>query len=317
MNNKENILILGGLGFIGKNLYRRLSEEHFKVTILADRITPEDEEFLIAGKGKNVIQGNVLDGSFMERTIAGYDVIFCLAGHSGASDSVKDPCQDLNANLNGHLNVLEACRKSNVGARLIFPSTRLVYGKPLKNPVNESHSLNPESIYAINKLTAEYYYRLYHRVYGIRSVIFRISNPFGPYQKFGSNHYGILNWFINKAVSGQPLEIYGDGSQQRDFLYVDDLVDVFRRSIESRAMDGKIYNIGYGIGISLREAAERVARNVPGTRITYKPWPEIDQKIETGDYISDIRLIQADTGWKPQTDFEEGVRKTIEYYGRR
>ncbi len=157
-----------------------------------------------------IILGNILDKPFVEETIRNYDVIFSLAGSSGASDSVKNPYHDLDTNLKGHLNILEACRKNNPNAVLIFPSSRLVYGKPQANPVNENHPIQPESIYAIHKLTTEHYYLLYQRLHGVKCIIFRVSNPFGPYQRFGSNNYGILNWFIHKAIVKEPIQIYGE-----------------------------------------------------------------------------------------------------------
>jgi UDP-glucose 4-epimerase len=189
-----------------------------------------------------------------------------------------------------------------------------VYGKPITNPVNENHPHHPESIYAIHKLTTEHYYQLYQRLYGVRCVIFRISNPFGPFQRFGSNHYGVLNWFIHKAVHNQPIEIYGEGNQQRDFLYVDDLVRLLSITMDKPAMVGNIYNVGLGSGVSLRRAVEVIKNNVPRTKVDFKPWPEIDKKIETGDYISDITRLKQDANWQPEVEFEKGVSMTIKFY---
>ncbi len=311
---KERIIIIGGLGFIGKNLYNSLVQENYPVKILTDRITETDDGFLNNNVRENIIVGSILDKDFMEHTLKGFEVVFSLAGSSGASDSIKDPYKDLDTNLKGHLNILEACRKNNPKTLLIFPSSRLVYGKPNKNPVDEKHPLNPESIYAIHKITTEHYYLLYHQLYGINSIIYRISNPFGPYQRFGSNHYGILNWFIHNATTHKEIEVYGDGEQKRDFIHVDDLVRLLKLSITSRKLNGKIFNVGFGQGISIHEAAQLVAKHVPGTIIRFKPWPEIDKKIETGDYISDIQLLKREVGWEPSIGFEEGIKSTIKFY---
>ncbi len=314
---KKKVIIIGGLGFIGKNLYKHLAQKNYDVSILTDRITETNDGFLTPEVRKNIVTGSILDGDFIDRTVVGYDVIFSLAGSSGASDSIKNPHKDLDTNLKGHLNILEACRKYNSKALLVFPSSRLVYGKPAKNPVDENHPLHPESIYAIHKLTTEHYYRLYQRLYNINCIIFRISNPFGPYQRFGSNHYGILNWFIHKAINQEEIEIYGDGSQKRDFIHIDDLTSLLELSMDKANLRGKIFNVGYGKGISLKEAVDTIVKNVPGTKVKFKPWPEIDGKIETGNYISDLQLLKAETGWQPVMSFEEGIRNTIKFYGEK
>lgn len=312
---QKNVMILGGLGFIGKNLYTALLADGYSVTIVADRVDDADG-FLTHEVKKYVVQGSILDRDFLEKQIAGFDIIYSLAGRSGASDSIRDPYADLDRNLKGHLNILEACRKHNPNAIIVFPSSRLVYGKPKYNPVNEVHPLTPESIYAIHKLTVEHYYLLYQQLYNIKSVILRISNPYGPYQKFGSNHYGILNWFVHKALTGEVIEIYGEGEQKRDFLHIDDLVNVLRACIHSPVMFGKIYNVGFGRGISIRETVELIVKHVPGSRAVFKPWPEVDRKIETGDYISDISKLAKDIGWSPAIGFEEGIQATVRFYDK-
>lgn len=311
---KSKILIIGGLGFIGKNLYQKLIQEGKVVKILTDRVIDEGDKFLNESVKSNLIVGSILNKEFIEQTLVGYDVIFSLAGSSGASDSIKDPYKDLDTNLKGHLNILEACRKFNPKALLIFPSSRLVYGKPNRNPVDEHHPLRPESIYAIHKVTTEHYYLLYQELYNLPCIIFRISNPYGPFQRFGGNHYGILNWFIYKAVHHEAIEIYGEGSQKRDFFHIDDLVNLFSMSLSEKKMIGKIFNVGYGKGISIRDIAETIAAFLPETKIVFKPWPEIDKKIETGDYISDIQLLKKEIGWEPMISFEEGVKSTIRFY---
>ena len=312
----KKILILGGLGFIGKNLYNRLVQDGHAVTILTERIHDNADGFLTPTVRQHIVPGSILNPQLMNSIVAGFDVIFSLAGSSGAADSIRDPYHDLDTNLKGHLNILEACRRHNPGALLVFPSSRLVYGKPAVNPVREDHPLQPESIYAIHKITTEHYYLLYQRLYGIRSVIFRIANPFGPYQRFGSNNYGILNWFIHKALVGEPIEIYGDGSQQRDFIYINDLVTVLARTMEMPAMAGNIYNLGTGTGISLRQAVEVIQQYIPATQVVFRPWPEIAKKIETGDYIADIELLKQHTGWAPRTSFDAAMKETIAFYDR-
>lgn len=313
---KEKILIIGGLGFIGKNLYNKLVHEGSTVKILTDQVNDDVDNFLSESVRSNIIVGSILDKNFIEQALAGYDVIFSLAGSSGASDSIKDPYKDLDTNLKGHLNILEACRKNNPKALLIFPSSRLVYGKPARNPVDEHHPLQPESIYAIHKVTTEHYYLLYQQLYNLKCIIFRISNPYGPFQRFGSNHYGILNWFIHQAINHEQIEIYGEGLQKRDFFHVEDLVNLFSLSMREPKMHGRVFNVGYGSGITIKEIAETIAKFVANTKIIHRPWPEIDKKIETGDYISNIQLLKKEIGWEPKISFEEGIKSTIGFYER-
>jgi nucleoside-diphosphate-sugar epimerase len=316
MAGNKKIIILGGLGFIGRNLYHHLVSNGYDATIFTENIHEKDKDFVQSVVGTRVVKGSILDKKFVEETLIGYDVIFSLAGSSGASDSIKNPFQDLDSNLKGHLNILEACRKNNPNALLIFPSSRLVYGKPETNPVKENHPLNPESIYAIHKLTTEHYYLLYQRLYNLNAIIFRVSNPFGPYQRFGSNNYGILNWFIHKAIHKEEIQIYGDGTQKRDFIYIEDLVALFKLSMDNEKMFGKIYNVGYGKGISIKDVVNIIEKNIPDAKTAFMPWPAIDKMIETGDYISDIKLLKQEIGWKPKINFEEGIKKTIEFYAK-
>jgi len=311
---RKKILIIGGLGFIGKNLYLSLLQDGHAVTILTHTMRDEGDGFLTPAVKGHILSGSILNKPFLEEALAGYDVIFSLAGSSGAADSIKDPYHDLNTNLQGHLNILEACKKINPKVLLIFPSTRLVYGKPNTETVSESHPLCPESIYAIHKITTEQYYLMYYHLYGIRCIIYRIANPYGPYQRFGSNQYGILNWFIHKALNKETIELYGDGRQMRDFIHIQDVISLFKISMDSEQIVGRIFNVGSGHGTSLIEAAAAIAKCIPDTNIVLKPWPEIDKKIETGDYVSDIRLISSEMGWRPMINIEDGIRETIASY---
>lgn len=316
MERKKRIIILGGLGFIGKNLYKRLvGENKYEITLLTNEIHDSDSQFIDDKTRKHIITGSILDKDFIERILTGYDVIYSLAGSSGAADSIKDPFHDLDTNLKGHLNVLEAARKNCPQALLIFPSSRLVYGKPETAIVSEHHPLRPESIYAIHKLTTEHYYLLYKRLFDLNCIIFRISNPYGPYQRFGSKNYGILNWFIHKALQKREIEIYGDGSQKRDFIYIDDLINLFFVAMDRKELFGNVYNVGSGTGISLKHAVDTMSKFIPDLRVKFRDWPEIDKKIETGDYVSDVSLLKHEIGWEPAVTFEEGIRATINFYG--
>lgn len=309
---KPKCLILGGLGFIGRNLYEELTVLNHFVKIVATHID-EHDAFVTAKVREDIIVGSILDKPFIDKTIQGFDVIFSFAGISGAADSVKDPYYDLNTNLRGHLNILEACRQHNQKALLIFPSSRLVYGKPEYLPVDEKHPLHPESVYAIHKLTVEQYYLLYYRIHKLKTIVFRISNPYGPHQVIGK-HHGVLNLMIHNALKNKQIDVYGDGNQKRDFLHIQDLSQLFIKSMACPTLLGGIFNVGYGSGISILDAAKLIAKFAPDAKVQLRPWPELDKKIETGNYISNVSAIQNHTGWNPKVSFELGIQSTVEYY---
>jgi nucleoside-diphosphate-sugar epimerase len=315
MKKSKKILIIGGLGFIGKNLYLELQKRDFRADIFSINRLSVNDPFYSHFTGE-LIHGDICKPEDIRAVVKDYDVIFSLAGISGAASSNYCPIRDLEINLRGHLNILEACREVNPQARLIFPSSRLVYGKPHHIPVDEKHPLNPESVYAANKLTAENYYLIYHKLFNLDVIILRISNPYGPYYEITTSNYGIINLFIIKALKGEKIEIFGDGHQQRDYLFINDLGSLLSGFVSAQGLSGEIFNIGYGEGISLFNSIQVIKRFIPELSFVTIPWPEDYEKIETGDYITDITKIKKYTGWEPQTVFEEGIGKTIDYYRR-
>lgn len=310
----NRILIIGGLGFLGKNLYLKLKNLSFSTHLLSNLPLSSNDVFKDHVDVNDIIIGDITKREALNELVADYDVIFSFAGISGASESISDPINDINTNLLGHINILEACKEKNPKVQLIFPSTRLVYGKPDYLPVSESHRLKPESIYAIHKITAEHYYQLYHNVYGLNSTVYRISNPYGPFQAFGHKKYGMLNWFIYKAFKSELIEVFGTGDQKRDYLYIDDLSELFIKSIGHESIYGKTYNIGYGQGISILDMVKMIHKFIPETKYAFKEWPKIYKIIETGNYISNIEAIHKALDWTPRISFEEGMNRTIEFY---
>jgi len=197
---------------------------------------------------------------------------------------------------------------------IVFPSSRLVYGKPRYLPVDEGHPVAPESIYAAHKLAVENYHLIYGHLYGLKATVLRISNPYGPMQAGESRPYGIANRFIQAAVSGKQISLFGDGSQRRDYLYIDDLVDALLRAAWTEESRGKIYNIGDGKGTSMLELAELAVAAAGRGVIVRVPWPEEYRAIETGDYLSDITLARRELGWRPVTELSEGIVHTVKFY---
>ncbi len=313
----KNILITGGAGMIGSTLAHFAACSGAKVRIV-DAMLPlyGGNLFNLADIRDQVefVEGDIRDVAAMERAVVGVDYIFDLAAQVSYTHSNKDPMLDLDINCRGHLTVLEACRKYAPKAKLVFSSSRFVYGSTENNPVNESHPTNCKSIYGIHKLAVEKYLSFYHDAYGLDTVSVRIANPFGPKQQMKHNGYGIVNWFIRMALERQPLTIYGEGRQLRDYIFVQDLARGLLAIATTPGTSGEVFNLGSGIGTAFREMATTVADCIPNTIIREVPWPADRYFVETGDYISDLAKIRAATDWVPEASFREGVEKTIEFY---
>jgi nucleoside-diphosphate-sugar epimerase len=202
----------------------------------------------------------------------------------------------------------------NPRAKLLFASSRFVYGRIEYNPVDENHPFNCLSIYGIHKLAGEKYYRFYHEAYGLNTVSVRIANPYGPRQQMKHSKYGIVNWFIRLALEGQPLTVFGEGQQRRDYIYNEDLAAGCIALMLSPGTAGQVYNLGTGIGMPFIEMARLVAEAVPGAELRQVEWPQDRYFVETGDYLSDISRITTATGWRPQITPKEGIERTVAYY---
>jgi UDP-glucose 4-epimerase len=311
------MLITGGAGMIGSTIAHLAVAQGAQVTIL-DAMLPLYGGNLYNLRGildeMQFIQGDIRDLDLMMRVVPGYDYIFNLAGQVSYVDSNTDPLLDLDINCKGHLQVLEACRRANPGAKLLFASSRFVYGRIEYNPVDENHPFNCLSIYGIHKLAGEKYYRFYHEAYGLNTVSVRIANPYGPRQQMKHSKYGIVNWFIRLALEGQPLTVFGDGQQRRDYIYNEDLAAACVALMLSPGTAGQVYNLGTGTGAPFIDMARLVAEAVPGIEVRQVEWPRDRYFVETGDYLSDISRITAATGWRPRISLKEGIGRTVAYY---
>ncbi|MFA5139628.1 MAG: NAD-dependent epimerase/dehydratase family protein [Elusimicrobiota bacterium] len=315
----RSILITGGAGMIGSAIARQAVAAGAKVSIL-DNLAPQygGNLFNLEGIRDRIrfVYGDIREMPLVAEIVRDQDVIFNLAAQVSYVDSNLDPFCDLDINCRGHLTVLEACRKHNPKARLVFSSSRFVYGDIEYNPVDENHPYNCLSMYGVHKLNGEKYYHFFQRAYGLEAVIFRIANPYGPCQQMRHSKYGILNWFVRQALEGKPLTVYGDGKQKRDYIYVEDLARAMLMGAAARDIEFGIFNLGTGHGVAFREMAEMVARTVRGTTVETVEWPKDRYFVETGDYITDIRKVKDALGWEPQVRIEEGIRRTVEYYRR-
>ncbi len=312
----KKVLITGGLGFIGSNLAHALVARGAKITILDALLEPYGgNKFNIAGIEDKVelVNGNILDQPLIEKLVTGVDYIFHLAGQVGYVDAKDKPFVDLDFNGKGNLILLEAVRQHAPEARILFSSSRLVYGKILQLPVTEEHPTNPLSLYAIHKLLGEKYYGYYANEYGIHGVSVRIPNPYGPRQQMKHSKYSIVGWFVRQALEDQTIQIFGDGSQERDYIYIDDIVEALLQIIV-KGTAGEAYNIGSSERLRFVDMVDMIIAEAGGGEKKLVPWPADYEKNETGDYIADTTKVREVTGWQPTISFAEGIHTMVDYY---
>ncbi len=315
----KQVLITGGLGFIGSNLAQRLVPLRAEVTILST-LNPlyGGNVFNLEGiKDKvKVVVGDVRDRKLLTDLVKGKDFIFDFAAQVRHSESINMPIEDLEVNCLSKLYLLEACRAWNPQAKILFASSRTVYGKTGPEPVSENHPTNPIGLYSIHKLTAERYFLTYYKEFGIRATILRITNPYGERQQIKHSKYSLPGWFTRLAMENQTIKIFGDGRQLRDYIYISDLVDAMLAVMPLSVSDGEVFNCGSGRTVHFKDMVETVIKVVGQGKIEYVPWPSEYSAVETGDSELDISKLKNATGWEPRVGLEEGIRRTFDYYSR-
>jgi UDP-glucose 4-epimerase len=311
------VMITGGLGFIGSNLARALADLGAQV-LLVDSLIPDygGNLFNIDGLAGRV-QVNVADirqQSTMNYLVRGLDVIFSLAGQVSHIDSMRDPYTDLEINCRSQLTVLEACRNHNPNVKVVFAGTRQVYGKPDSLPVTERHLVRPTDVNGINKAAGENYHLVYNNVFGVRGCSLRLTNVYGPRQLISHNRQGFIGWFIRLAIEDRTIQIYGDGSQLRDFVYVEDAADAFLRAGASDACNGEVFNVGGDEAVSHRDLTRLLLTVAGSGRVEYVEWPPEKKSIDIGSFYADSTKFKTTTGWAPRVPIAEGLRRTVAYY---
>jgi UDP-glucose 4-epimerase len=311
------VLITGGLGFIGANLAHRLVALGAHVT-LVDSLLPSYGGNLrnIAGIEQRVRVNiaDVRDEHSMNYLVQRQDFLFNLAGQTAHLDSMTDPYTDLEINCRAQLSILEACRKNNARLKLIYASTRQIYGKPDYLPVDERHLLRPVDVNGINKMAGEWYHILYNNVYGIRACVLRLTNTIGPRMRVRDARQTFLGIWIKKLLAEEPIQVFGDGTQIRDFNYVDDVVEAMLLAAVAPEADGQIFNLGSEETINLRDLAALLVEINGGGRYEVVPFPPERKAIDIGDYYADYRLIQGRLGWRPRVSLREGLARTLAFY---
>jgi UDP-glucose 4-epimerase len=312
----RRVLVTGALGFIGSNLCRTLADLGAKV-LAVDSLLPDygGNLFNLAGY-EDRVRINIADvrGHGMNYLVRDQDVLFNLAGQVSHIDSMTDPFTDLEINCRSQLWILEAVRKNNPEVKIVYAGTRQVYGKPQRLPVDETHLLNPTDVNGINKISGEFYHLVYHSVYGIRASSLRLTNTYGPRQLIRHNRQGFIGWFIRQAVLGETIQLFGDGTQKRDFDYVDDVVDAFLRAGAMDVADGEVFNLGGDEPVSLLDLAKILIEIAGHGAYVLSPFPPERKRIDIGDFYADTTKIRRTLGWAPRVRLREGLERTIDYY---
>lgn len=312
----RKVMITGGAGFIGSNLARRLLDLGARVTVV---------DSMIPGHGGNLFNltgiedkirinySDVRDTQSLSYLIRGQDYLFNLAGQVSHTDSMEDPYTDLDINAKSQLAIVETCRRHNPEIMVVFASTRQLYGRPAYLPVDEEHPINPVDVNGVNKRAGEQFHLLYNNVYGIRTTCLRLTNTYGPRQMISSAKQGFIGFFFGLVVQGKPISIFGDGTQVRDFNYVDDAVEALLIAGACPDCRGRVYNLA-GERMNLKDLVELMLRLNGSGEYSLVPFPEERKRIDIGDFYGDCSKFTNATGWRPLVGLEEGIGRTLDFF---
>lgn len=313
---QKKVLITGGAGFIGSNLARTLLDLGSTVTVFdsfeddsgANHVNLEGIEDRI-----QLIHADIRDETAMKAAVQGQDFLFNLAGQMSHIGSMQDPFKDLYVNTVGQLNLLEVCRQCNPKIRIVFAGTRQVYGRPKYLPVDEKHLLTPLDNNGVSKRAGEMYHIVYHHVHGMATCVLRMTNTYGERMRIKDDKLTFIGWWIQRILTGNEIQIFGDGKQIRDFNHVSDVIQAMLLCAVNPAAEGKIYNLG-GEPISLIDLAQLLVEvNGSGSFVTV-PFPEKRKRIDIGGYYGDYSLIKNEIGWQPQVSLRDGLKRTLTFY---
>jgi UDP-glucose 4-epimerase len=312
-----DVLVTGGLGFLGSNLAIGLVGLGARVTLLDAMLDDHGGNLFNIEPIRNRVVvnfGDVRDEHTLKHLVTGRDYVFHLAGQNDHVRSLTDPFPDIDINIKGSARLLEACRRFNPGVRLVYSGTRGEYGPAATLPVREDQPPSPRGIYELSSLTAQQLFKIYNDNHGLPSVTLRLSNTYGERAQMKHDRFGVANWFVRLALDGATIPVFGDGRLLRDFVYVHDVIDAMLRCAATDAAYGEVFNVGNSRAWSFRELAETVVRATGSGRWELRPFPPERVAQEPGDYCSDVTKIGRIVGWRPTTSLEDGVRDTIAFY---
>ena len=309
-------LITGGLGFIGSNLAHGLRSRGVSVRVV-DNMEPGlggNPHNLVGCDGVEVFDWDLRGALPWKQLLAGVDRVFHCAGNGDHGASIRDPRRDLELNAGVTLNLLEAVRSHAPGARVVTLGTRAEYGPVTRLPVDERHATEPQGCYAVSKLAATRYARAYAKLHGMDVVAMRLTNVYGPRAQIRHPGYGVANWFLRQALTGECIEVFGAGRVRRDYVYIDDAVQALIAASECLELRGEIVNLGGTPTVSLAELAEDVLEVVGRGTLRFLPYPPGKKAIEPGDFQADASKLMDATGWRASYDLKTGMKRTADFY---
>ncbi|MFQ5406128.1 MAG: NAD-dependent epimerase/dehydratase family protein [Candidatus Micrarchaeia archaeon] len=316
---EKRVVVLGGLGFTGANIVQKAAQLNAKIAVFDACLDPYGWNFENISEIRDQVmftKADIRDINALEKTFSEFkpDIIFNCAGQVSHVDSMTDPWLDIDINCKGNLNVVEACRRKADNANLVYAGTRAQMGKSSYTPMDEKHPLNPTDIYGVNKQAGEAYAMVYHNAYGMKCSSVRMNNCFGPRHQMKHGKYGILNWFIRRAIKEEKISIYGNGKQLRDYNYIEDAVDALILCGTNKKAEGEVFLLGSGKSLSFASMVKKIVEATGSGSYEFTPWPKDREVIEVGDVSVSFEKIKEKLGWKPSTGFDEGLKKTVEWY---
>jgi UDP-glucose 4-epimerase len=312
---QKKVLITGGLGFIGSNLAKHLVQLGAEVVVV-DNLLPESGGNLYnIASVQDRVSINIVDmgdQAAMRRLIEGVDYLFNLAGQVSHKAAMQDPFLDLEINARAQLALLELCRQHNPAVKIVFTSTRHIYGKASSLPVDEQHCLRPLDLNGVNKLAGESYHSIYHSAYGLRTSILRLTSTYGGGMRIKDARQTFLGIWVRLLLEGKPFEVWG-GDQLRDYTYIDDAVEALLAAAANPAAEGKIFNVS-GCRLRLTDLAQLLIETYGSGAYTVRAFPGEQKSADLGDFYSDDRLIRSVLDWQPQVALQNGLAQTIAFY---
>lgn len=310
-------LVTGGLGFIGSNLALALAAAGARVRVV-DAMVPSHganpHNLEGAAAPIDVVVADIGDAARVATAVGEAEYVFNLAGQISHLDSMEDPLADFDWNARSQVSFLETLRSAGSRPVVVYTSTRQIYGRPERLPVDEDHPVRPVDVNGISQHAAEQCHLLYARVHGLRACSLRLTNVYGPRLRISESRQGVLGVFLRLALEGGTIRVYGDGSQLRDFLHVDDVVAALVAAALTPAAVGEAFNVSHGEALPLRRVAELLLAAAGTGRLELVPWPVDRAAIDIGSFVGDSAKARRLLGWSPRVSFAGGIESTVRYF---